>query len=175
MTRRRFAAACLVSLAACTRRAAPLPILSTLPDFTLTDEAGRPFTKRDLAGHVWVADFIFTNCPGACLRMSKQMQQIQAANAKLRLVSFSVDPARDTPRVLAAYARRNQADPARWRFLTGDVQKVAEASLLGAQSLDHSTRFLLFDGEGNLRATYQSDEPDAVARLLKDATSLQGE
>lgn len=156
-------------------RTPELPVLSQLPEFALTDEAGRSFARKDLQGHVWIADFIFTNCPGACIRMSRQMQEIQRQEPRVRLASFTVDPARDDSAVLAAYARRNHADPARWRFLTGtaeELAKVSSGALIGKQGLDHSTRLFLIDQQGRLRGTYESHEPDAVARVLKDAASL---
>src|SRR5687767_2217231 len=44
----------------------PLPVLFTLPEFTLTDQLGKPFGTADLQGKVWIADFIFTSCPTRC-------------------------------------------------------------------------------------------------------------
>jgi protein SCO1/2 len=67
-------------------------------------------------------DFRVTTCPGPCLRMSSQMRQVQTATANtpdVKLVSFTVDPAHDTPPVLAAYAKHFLAEPGRWYFLTG--------------------------------------------------------
>lgn len=167
----------LLLLAGCQRKP-ELPVLATLPPFALTDQSGQPFSSQQLAGHVWVADLIFTNCPGACLRMSSQLKKVQAATgANVKLVSFSVDPERDTPAVMAAYAKRYQADHQRWSFLTGsrdELDKISQAFLLGKVSLDHSTRFILIDGQARVRAFYESNEPDAVARLLKDVADLAG-
>ena len=166
-----------ILLAGC--RARPeLPVLATVPPFTLTDQAGRSFSSSQLAGHSWVANLIFTNCPGACPRMSGQLKQVQAATgAGVRLVSFTVDPDRDKPEVMAAYAQRFQADASRWSFLTGpraELDKVSSGFLLGKIGLDHSTRFILIDGRARVRAYYQSDEPGAVERLLSDVESVEG-
>ena len=98
----------------------PLPAYGVVPDFTLTDQNGAAFqSTARLNKKVWVADFIFTNCPGPCPRMSSQMHQVQAAldgNDAVRFVSFTVDPARDTPPVLAAYAKHFEAAPGKVVF-----------------------------------------------------------
>jgi protein SCO1/2 len=171
------AAVSLLFLAACRRQQPALPVLSEIPPFALTAENGQAFDSSQLKGQPWIADFIFTNCPGACLRMSHQMSAVQQRSSA-RLISFTVDPDRDTPAILAAYAKRYQADPARWRFLTGprdQLDVLGAAFLIGKISLDHSTRFALVDRDMRLRATYQTNEPDAVERLLKDVAALEGQ
>ena len=100
-----------------------LDFYGTVPDFTLISQAGQTTNLKDLEGKVWVADFIYTNCTGPCPRMSSEMRQVQEAVRNLtevKLVSFTVDPVRDTPQVLAVYAKRFQAEPSRWLFLTGE-------------------------------------------------------
>ena len=96
-----------VLLVGCAQKPA-LPTYGMVPAFTLTDQTGAAFSSAAaLQNRVWVADFIFTNCSGPCPRMSSQMHEVQAAlsaNDGARFVSFTVDPARDTPLVLAAYA-----------------------------------------------------------------------
>ncbi len=166
MRRRSLLSAPLASLAlAGCKRQADLPDLGTVPPFELIDSQGRPFSSAALDGKVWVADFFFTNCPGPCPRMSNQLARIQGATlglADLRLVSISVDPARDTPEVLAAYARRFRADPARWIFLTGRQDTISnlmsESMHLGfAEDLQqHSTKFVLIDGRRHIRGYYDS-------------------
>jgi protein SCO1/2 len=102
---------------------ARLPVYGSVPDFTLIDQRGRPLGKADLAGKIWVANFIFTNCPNECPLMTAEMAKLQADLAdvpELRLVSITVDPQHDTPPILSQYAARFQAEPERWFFLTGD-------------------------------------------------------
>jgi cytochrome oxidase Cu insertion factor (SCO1/SenC/PrrC family) len=110
-----------------TAASARLPIYASVPDFALSDQRGRPVRRADVEGKVWIASFIFTNCPDECPLMTAEMAQIQADFVyvpDLRLVSISVDPERDNPAVLAQYADRFNADPERWLFLTGDKQAV---------------------------------------------------
>lgn len=169
------------ALAACQRPAPPIPSYNPIPPFTLTAETGKPFTRDALLGHVWVADFIFTNCMGPCPRMTAQMRRVQTMLGDLagvKLVSFTVDPERDTPEVLAAYGKRMKADPARWTFLTGPMEELhklkREAFLLGNVSgnLDHSTRFVLVDRECKVRGYYDSSEPAGIETLVRDIRRL---
>ncbi|MDB4980638.1 MAG: SCO1/SenC family lipoprotein [Myxococcales bacterium] len=106
-------------------------VLGTLPAFALTDQAARPFGTRELAGKVWVADFVFTSCQQACPLLSQRMQEIGRRTKHLgpdfHLVSISVDPERDTPARLAEYAARYSANPVRWSFLTGPAQAIEDA------------------------------------------------
>ena len=102
---------CLV-LAGCGQK--PLPVLGSVPAFQLTDQLGRTFSSAALDGHVWVADFVFTNCEGPCPRMSSHMGALQGkTDSAVKLISFTVDPARDTPPVLAAYAKKFGNDSSR--------------------------------------------------------------
>jgi protein SCO1/2 len=118
-----------------TRRLGASPaILGTLPAFTLTDQRGQPFGTRDLAGKVWVADFIFTACQEACPLLNQKMAEVGRRARHLgpdfHLVSISVDPARDTPARLAEYAARYGANPLAWSFLTGPADAI-EAAVTG--------------------------------------------
>jgi protein SCO1/2 len=158
----------------------PLPVLGQVPPFELTDQNGQPFTLASLRGHIWVADFIYTTCPGPCPRMSSKMHSLQQATpADVKLVSFTIDPAHDTPEVLAAYSRNFAADPARWSFLTGPVATLHGLSLDGFHlgsidaTLEHSTRFVLVDAQGQVRATYISGDPDILKRISVDIDRLK--
>jgi protein SCO1/2 len=164
---------------------APEPELerfSTIGDFTLTSQSGEPFvSSAELAGKVWIADFIFTTCTGPCPRMSAWMARIQedlADIGNLRLVSFTVDPENDTPEVLAEYAERYQAEPGRWFLLTGAQEALHELKrdrfLLGDVdlSLNHSTRFALVDAEGVVRGYYRSAETEQMEKLMADTRRL---
>ncbi|HZT37729.1 MAG TPA: SCO family protein [Bryobacteraceae bacterium] len=167
------------------RQKQPLPVYGAVPEFTLMGQDGRPFDSHALDDKVWVADFFFTSCTGPCPRMSSMMRRIQndfKGERGLNFVSFTVDPARDHPAALAAYAKRFQADPDRWHFLTGRVDELNRLSLkvfkLGAvtgNSLDHSTRFVLVDRRRRIRGFYLTAEPDALKHLTSDIRSLLDE
>lgn len=155
-----------------------------VPDFTLTDESGRPFADRSLRGRVWIADFIFTSCAGACPAMTARMAGLQnELPPEIHLVSVTVDPARDTPPVLRQYAARYGADPARWHFLTGPAAVLQPLLQQGfrlgfaegggpEEPIIHSQRFVLVDRAGQIRGAYDSTDRAAVRRLVQDARSL---
>src|SRR5689334_5717962 len=103
-----------------------------LPDFSLIDQTDKTVTLADLKGRVWVADFIFTNCGGTCTMMTDKMKQLQRSlPAEIRMVSITVDPARDTSKALAAYAAEHGATHDRWLFLTGDKEALFNLCIKG--------------------------------------------
>lgn len=104
-----------------------LDLYGTVPRFSLTERSGRPVSRDDLKGRVWVANFIYTKCKEACPTQSLQVARLQAEFAgapDLRLVSITVDPKNDTREVLTEYAGRYGADRERWLFLTGDKREI---------------------------------------------------
>jgi protein SCO1/2 len=161
-----------------------LPILGEVPDFQLTSQTGATVDRHSLRGHVWVADFIFTTCPGPCPMMSSRMREVQTATAAtpdVKLVSFTVDPAHDTPEVLASYAKHFLAQPARWHFLTGPQGTLNHLGLEGFHlnpvdgSLDHSTRFALVDRAARIRGYYSFADDGFLKALLRDLDQLERE
>ncbi len=164
-------------LTGCARRDS-LPILGEVPDFQLISQSGQTITRRQLDGKPWVASFMFTSCTGPCPRMNYQLSRLQRATRDIRLVSFTVDPAGDTPSVLSEYAKRYQAEPERWFFLTGDQKTLNmldyDAFKLGNVdgSFEHSTRFVLVDGQGRIRAYYTTEDGSPVERIVKDLKRL---
>jgi protein SCO1 len=184
--------AALVAGPACARHqpAAELDILGEVPEFTFTDQSGRPVTRADLAGRVVIANFIFTRCPTVCPATSLKMQRLGQRLADHRdaisLVSFSVDPEHDSPAVLAEFAARYRADPDRWRFLTGPGDAVRAAveggfkialeqrGVLsdGSPDIVHGVHFVLIDRELRIRDYYDSDDPARLDQLAADASAL---
>lgn len=173
-------ASLLVTLLACVRTAR-LPVYYDVPEFELIAQTDQPFHSSILKGKIWVADFIYTTCPGPCPRMTSQMHEVQEAVAGIpdvRLVSFTVDPARDTPPVLAQYAKEHGASQRLWYFLTGppetlqrldrDVFKLGNVDA----TLQHSTRFVLVDRQSRIRGYYETSESGIIQRLIQDISAL---
>jgi protein SCO1/2 len=171
-----------------TRRLGAAPaMLGTLPAFTLTDQRGQPFGTRELAGHVWVADFIFTSCEGACPLLSERMAEVGRRARKLgpdfHLVSFSVDPERDTPERLRAYGARYGANPLAWSFLTGPLGAIESAVVggfkvgMGKEAADepggvmqvfHGENLVLVDRELRIRGYFPAT-PEGLDQLMEAA------
>jgi protein SCO1/2 len=153
-------------------------------DFVLTDQAGGPFDSKDLQGKVWVASFFFTNCPAVCWRMNQALAAWQQAHpaSHVRFVSITCDPVNDTPAALARYAEHFKADPARWTFLTGDIETIQaigqDSFKISVVEKDHTDRACVVDRKGQIRGRFRLTEPDQVEmleRLLAVVEAEQGE
>ena len=177
----------------------PLDVFGDVPTFTLTDQLERTVNTETLRGKVVVANFIYTSCRDICPQLSTQMQAFQdrlrgenLLGTEVQLLSFTVDPERDTPAVLRAYAERHGADPDAWRFLTGPketiVPLIVDGFHLGVQVLPpaeaspsshdpgtvfhdtyevmHSGRFVLIDRAGRIRAYFDGREFDPERILV---------
>ncbi len=162
----------------------PPPVMFELPDYAMVDHAERPFTPATLEGEVWVASFVFTRCPSSCPAVTRAMQDLQDRFARngigVKMVSFSVDPEYDTPKVLADYHGDLGVDDDVWRFVTGtpeDVRALLEGGFKlgvgdrtttddGLFDIAHSTKLALVDERGGVRGFYGLDPtPNAEGGL----------
>jgi len=175
----------LLALAGCGHQS-DLPRLFAVPDAALVDEMNRPVQLASNRGYVTVYDFIFTNCAGTCPMMTSTMRRLTQKvdkDAKVRFVSISVDPRRDTPAVLHAYATKFRND-ARWSFLTGDAPTITHLSVDGFklaagtggatpdESILHSSKFAIADKDGFIREYYGAINDDAVEHVAATVKDL---
>jgi protein SCO1/2 len=160
----------------------------TVPPFHFIDEDGKPFTDKDVQGKILVVDFFFTRCTSICPKMGVQMQQLQLQMddpeyKDVLFLSHSVDPEHDTPAVLKAYATRLEADPKRWKFLTGNAADIYRQGNLGyllsagadsaaAEDFVHSPEFVLVDKQRHIRGMYDGTNTEAMRSLLTDLKLL---
>ena len=158
-------------------------------EFALTERSGKKVTDKDLRDSVWISSFIFTRCSGPCPAVTQTMRRLQdelkaeLQGGKLKLVTFTVDPDRDDLKALNDYANTRQADP-NWLFLTGDKKAIHTLSqeqfkqaiehkvgpdVKPGDEFGHSTRLILVDKNGVIRAMYEGlpdDEmPDGKERF----------
>lgn len=171
--------------------ASKLPIVSIVRDFNLTNQLGQTVTLADLRGKVWVANIIFTKCPGPCPRMTEDMARLQdlwPSNAPVGFVTVSTDPEFDTPAVLKRFAERFKADHARWHFLTGPKERIVEFAVDGLKltTVDkeerarenindlfiHSTISVVVDKRGQVRGTVEWDTPDFLLNTRRIVDEL---
>ena len=174
------------------RRAVPeLPRLGSVPAFDLATHDGRRLSQRDLAGSVWVADFVFLRCGTTCPVMTASMAALDKTlkdAPRVRFVSFDVDPEHDDVPALAAYAKENGAVAPRWTFLhPGDRKTILAISREGfrlgldqgtpedTEPILHSSRFVLVDKKGTIRGTYDGTDSAAMETLARDARRLERE
>lgn len=164
---------------------------NTLPEFALTERTGKDFGSKDLLGKIWLADFIFTTCPGPCPKMSEKFYEVQQALKKandVKLVSFTVWPDFDKPPILTTYANKFNALPDKWYFLTGNKKTIYDLAhkgfMLGITDKEtgremlkegefvHSTKVALVDRRGVVRGYYDSTNEEAVQKILVDVGNL---
>lgn len=161
------------------------------PDFLLSDQASQPTTLEDLRGRVWVADFFFTSCPGICPILAEKMRWLSdeiadhPERSAMRLVSFSLDPQRDTVEVLSDYAEAVGATPDRWLFLTGTDRRdtwelsnegfklaVADTPQDPVNPISHTGKMVLVDRRGDIRGYYDGLTAAGVKDLKRDLLRL---
>jgi protein SCO1/2 len=176
---------------------APMPTASSgfellkpgeaVPNANFVDQDGNKRAFADFKGSRLVMTFIYTECPMPTFcplldRRFAAMQKPLAENAAMqdvRLVSVSFDPATDTPPVLKAHARRLNADPERWTFLTGDRDDVdrfaarfgvqVSRALNDARDITHNLRTVIIDKDGKLLKVYTGNDwtPEQILGDLK--------
>jgi protein SCO1/2 len=147
-----------------------LAVIQDAPAFTLTTQQGKELGLRDLRGKVLLVGFVFTTCSGSCPATTSRMVQVQQRlqekglfkEDRVRLLTISLDPVRDTPEAMQRYAKLFDADTSHWSFLTGTPQRVEKVlSTWGMWTkpaangqLDHPSRIFLVDGKGRIREIY---------------------
>ena len=157
-----------------------------LPDLALVDGAGLSLQLSDYAAPNAPVTFVtlqYLRCQSVCLTSASGQSWLQSEiqarglEGKMRLLTLSFDPGNDTPAVLAAHARRLDADPALWRFATVADPALLEPmlSLFGSVVLPdglggyaHNAALFVIDGQGRLSQAYDVDRPDiALAAQLR--------
>lgn len=143
-----------------------LVTIGAAPEFSLTNQNNETITNEDLLGKVYVAEFFFTTCPTICPMMNENMVKIQNefyGNSNFGIASFSINPEKDSPEVLKAYAEKYGVSNPNWHMLTGDREKIYEMANKGynlyvginpeiEDGFEHSGYFALVDKEGNIRS-----------------------
>src|SRR6478735_8372687 len=162
-------------------------VFRKVPDFKLISQEGKTITQRDLDNSIYVANFFFTSCQGICKKMSSQMTRVHEqfkADPSVKIVSYTVDPERDSVEALQHYADMYHADPKSWYFLTGPkkvIYDLAQHGYLlpvqegpdGVVDFVHSEKFMLVDKNKHIRGIYDGTSQKDVDRLITEITVLQ--
>jgi protein SCO1 len=134
-------------------------------------------------------NFFFTHCPVVCPKMTRNLKQVQAAfdsNKKLLIVSFSVDPERDSAARLKEFAQRFSINEGNWKLLTGskkEIYRLARKSFQviatdgdgGPDDFIHSDQLILMDTQKRIRGYYNGTEEKEITQLIKDIKKLEHE
>ncbi len=151
------------------------PIIGRVRDFALVDQNGDPF-GGELRGRVWVVNFTAIQCEPMCAqarRMMVKMSEVQHRTRNLgdafRLVTLTVDPARDTPERMTEYSRKYRASKRTWRFVSGPAPAVRNVlEDFGVVERAPQTRFVLVDTAMQIRGFYDIADEQAFNLLLRD-------
>lgn len=164
-----------------------LPIIAHVPEFELISENGQRFGSKELRGRVYLANFVFTRCPTVCPKMLKDLQKVQkrikGVGQKAAIVTFTVDPEHDNEKVLFDTARKYDANPFVWTFLTGPDKEALfklyrDGFKVGVEEnpqdlfdIAHSEKIVLVDAENRIRGYYAFDE-NSINQLMIDVGLL---
>lgn len=141
---------------------------------------GDTVTSDDLKGYVYVTDFFFASCPGVCPKLSTHLSKMQENfkdEQRIKFVSITVDPMRDSVAALKAYSEKYKAVDTKWYFLTGvkdTIYNLAEKGFKvpvvedvnGEEEFTHTDRMVLVDGTGMIRGYYNVVEDTAMVDSL---------
>lgn len=179
----------MLLLAGCGKKEIENAVNWPIKDFTATSQENKPVSLKDLKGKVWISDFIFTSCADVCPPMTANLAKLQKkvkdeGLKNVEFVSFSVDPAVDTPEALKNYANQFGADFNNWTLLTGYSQEFIEQFALknykalvkkpeeGNQVI-HGTSFYLVDQNGNIKKSFNGFKNVPYEEIISDIKLLQ--
>lgn len=158
-----------------------------VPDFSFTNQDGQPLSASFVKGKIWVGCYFFTSCPSICPKMVAALKGVQNSfrdDTSVRLLSFTVDPERDTYQKLGSYASAKGLDTKQWQLATGDKRDlyrfarngmfiVATDGNGGPDDFIHSDRVVLTDRQGHIRGYYDGTDVADMQKLVRDIKKLK--
>ena len=157
-----------------------------VPDFKLTDQNGKRVGLHQYRGATVLLTFIYTRCPlpDYCPLMTNNFAEIEKAlksspesSARIQLLSITLDPDYDTPKVLREYAEAHSAGSARWDYATGTKDEIKLiATYFGMQywadgdQIIHGLRTAIVGADGRLVKLYRGNDwkPEEILRVLRN-------
>ncbi|HEY0261796.1 MAG TPA: SCO family protein [Chitinophagales bacterium] len=160
-------------------------VAARAPHFSFTNQHNETFDSKTLNGKIWVVDFFFTHCPSICVKMKSNLLKAHkavGANPNFEIVSFSIDPERDSVKVLYDYASKLGMADMNWMFLTGNkemIYAVADSFLAHAAEDEnspggfiHDGNFIVVDKSGKIRGFFDGTNDDAVKNMIEELEIL---
>ena len=156
-----------------------------IPDWTFLNQDSVAVTNKDLADVVYVSDFFFRSCPTICPKTMREMKRVYTEfedNPNVKLVSFTIDPKRDTPAKLKEYAANLEVKDEKWWFLHGNKEETYDLALDYFNTayedsdvpggFNHSGKLILTDKNGHIRSFSEGTDPDETPKLIRDIKTL---
>lgn len=162
--------------------------ISFVKPFRFTTQDGQPFTEKEVAGKVYVAEFFFTTCKTICPVMNTHMKEVynELKNEKdFLILSHTCDPETDSVPQIKKYADSMQVDTRRWVFLTGRKDSLYNTARVSYTIDDpnnnlkkledqflHTQFWALVDRNGDVRKIYDGIKYNEVKKMISDAKKL---
>lgn len=160
-------------------------VFQSIPSFSFTNQKGNIFSDKDLEGKIYVASFFFASCKGPCPKITTQLARVQEkfkAVRDLKIISFTVDPQRDSVAALNDYGKKFMVNPNKWSLLTGDKKDIYELAMKGFfanagegnanDDFFHTENVMLIDKERKVRGLYLGTDPKEIDRLMDEIVVL---
>ncbi|NML36415.1 redoxin domain-containing protein [Chitinophaga sp. G-6-1-13] len=162
-------------------------VFHQIRDFKMTNQLGQQVSLKDMEGKVILVDFFFTSCPSICPTLTKNLRKIQSAYGKtdtlLQILSFSVDPVRDSVQRLRKYGYDYKVNPDNWWLLTGDKKEIYDLARHeffvsvtegdgGPDDFIHTEKLILIDKNRHIRGYYNGLDSNAVKQCATDIATL---
>jgi protein SCO1 len=157
----------------------------SLPNFQFTDQDSNTVDSNTIKGKIFVADFFFTSCPSICPKMMKEMDEVYSkyqTNGNVVILSYSIDPARDSVARLKKYEKKIGFSSKQWHLLTGNkdsIYNLADKFLVSAADDPdapgghiHSGNFILVDKHRRIRGYYDGTKEESVQKLMDEMDVL---
>ena len=160
-----------------------------IAEFRLISQTADTVTNADFDGRIYVSDFFFTTCPSICPKMTANLSELSKFyenDDDIMFLSHSVTPVKDSVPVLAAYGIKYEADPEKWKLVTGPKKHIYELARRsyfavttegdgGEDDFIHTENFILVDKERKIRGFYDGTSKADMDRLKEDITVLRYE
>ncbi|QJB34667.1 SCO family protein [Chitinophaga oryzae] len=162
-------------------------VFHQIRDFKMTNQLGQEVSLKDMEGKVILVDFFFTSCPSICPTLTKNLRKIQNAYGKtdtlLQILSFSVDPVRDSVQKLRKYGYDYKVNPDNWWLLTGDKKEIYDLARHdyfvsvtegngGPDDFVHTEKLVLIDKNRHIRGYYNGLDSNAIKQCATDIATL---
>ena len=159
-----------------------------IPDWSFENQNSQIISSEQLDNKIKLVDFFFTSCPTICPRMTLNMHKIQSILKKncltdIELLSFTVDPIKDTSEKLLEYANSYNVDSTNWNMLTGDQATIYDLGVngflvpnqedaLAPGGFLHSEKLILLDQFNRIRGYYDGTDSLNIPIIVQHIQSL---
>jgi protein SCO1/2 len=159
-----------------------------IPTWSFLNQNGNSKSSKDFKNKVRLVDFFFTSCPTICPKMTVNMKKIQQlintdCLNNIELLSFTVDPSRDSVEKLKEYCNTYNVDSKNWNMLTGDQNSIYELGVngflvpnqedaLAPGGFLHSEKMILIDKKNRIRGYYDGTDSLNIPIIVQHIKSL---